>query len=669
MSWVAMQTDIRQTELYREIEAFYKQVRQPGSGQITEATEIHASPDGLSAVFTGTMVDTLDGIPPTRVCRIDLRTGAVQVLTFGPNADRLPKYSPDGRLVAFLSDRHKSGDFQLYLLDPDTGAARRTPPVNGWVEHLQWSADGRRILLGVAGASADVSAVHGAIARSQTDTSSPSWMPDIATADVKQRWRSAWIYDLTSDRATPIDTPGINIWEAAWCGSEAIAAVASSGPGEGFWYRANLLIIDIGSGESRELYRPKHQLGWPAASGSGARLAFVEAVSSDRWIVAGSLRLLDTASGHVTVTDTHEIDVSYVEWRSERHLLVAGLRGPETVVGTCDTDTGEFIESWKSPALSTSGSVISVSGCGASGDCVLIGEGFVRAPEIAAVRNGSYRTLKSFDVGYAACVKSIESVQYLAWAAPDGLEIQGWLIQPHGTCPFPIVMNVHGGPVASWRPTWLARPRSAAMPLLVRHGYAIFMPNPRGSSGRGVDFARRVLGDLGGADTHDLLSGLDYLIAQGIADPKRLGVTGVSYGGYMSCWLTTQDPRFAASVPVSPATNRVSQRLLCTHTDFVDLFLADAYDTLGGRFFERSPIMYAHKATTPTLNICGALDRCTPPGEARQFHNALLENGVTSVLVSYPEEGHGIRKFPTAIDYATRMISWFEEHMPAAPRR
>jgi dipeptidyl aminopeptidase/acylaminoacyl peptidase len=201
--------------------------------------------------------------------------------------------------------------------------------------------------------------------------------------------------------------------------------------------------------------------------------------------------------------------------------------------------------------------------------------------------------------------------------------------------------------------------------MLLKRGYAAFFPNPRGSSGRGRDFIRQVVGDMGGADTQDYLSGLDHLVKQGIADPIRLGLTGVSYGGFMTSWLLTQDSRFAAAVPVAPVTNHVTGHLISNIPHFVKLFLADTYTNPAGKYFERSPIMHAHKVKTPTLNICGALDRCTPAEEAVQFHNALLEQGVKSVLVTYPEEGHGVRKFPAAIDYAARVVAWFEEHMPA----
>ena len=121
---------------------------------ITDAAEV--STNGTHAVFAGAMLDGLQGSPPTRICLTDLASGDTRVLTFGPNIDKLPKYSPDGRRIAFLSDRRKQGDYQLYFLDPDSGAAQAAPVVEGWVEYFHWSPNGKSILLGVAGHGADV---------------------------------------------------------------------------------------------------------------------------------------------------------------------------------------------------------------------------------------------------------------------------------------------------------------------------------------------------------------------------------------------------------------------------------------------------------------------------------------------------------------------------------
>jgi dipeptidyl aminopeptidase/acylaminoacyl peptidase len=169
---------------------------------------------------------------------------------------------------------------------------------------------------------------------------------------------------------------------------------------------------------------------------------------------------------------------------------------------------------------------------------------------------------------------------------------------------------------------------------------------------------------MGGKDTLDLLSGLDHLALRGIADARRLGVFGVSYGGYMTSWLVTQDSRFAAAVAIAPVTNQVTEHLVSNIPEFVRLFLKDDYWNPDGKYFHRSPVMHARKAKTPTLLIAGGLDKCTPAEEAIQFHNALLEAGTRSALVIYPEEGHGPRKFPASIDYAARLVGWFEEHIP-----
>jgi dipeptidyl aminopeptidase/acylaminoacyl peptidase len=661
-----MQRDIRQTALYQAAEGLHRTLRQPGSGLISDALE--ACSNGTEAVFSGTLVESLEGTPPTRICLTNLATGDTRVLTFGPNVDRLPKFSPDGRHIAFLSDRGRSGDFQLYLLDPVTGAARSTPNVEGWVEYLHWSPDGRQILLGVAGHGADISGGQGAITSKQQADAVPSWMPAVETGDESYRWRAAWVYELATSRVSRVSKAGVNIWEVVWCGNDSLAAVVSPGPGEGLWYSARLARVELGTGEISEVYSPQNQIGWPAVSPSGQQLAIVEAICSDRWIVAGDLRVIDVDSRRVRRIDTRGVDITYTEWRSNRRLLLAGHRGFETVVGVYDVASEAFTEVWSSEQVTTGGRYVSLSGLNETGDCVLIGESFVRAPEVAVIRDGEYKVVKSFDVGYGERAKKIDAIERVSWSAPDGLEIQGWLLRPMGQRPHPIVMAVHGGPIWQWRPMWLGRSRDAPFLMLIEKGYAVFFPNPRGSAGRGQDFARRVRGDMNGADTYDYLSGLDHIVEHGIADPSRLGVTGGSYGGNMTSWLITQDSRFAAAVPVAPHTNQVTEHLIGNIPHFVAMFLADKYTNPGGKYFERSPIMHAHKARTPTLNICGALDRCTPPEEAVQFHNALLENGVKSVMVTYPEEGHGVRKFPAAIDYVARMVGWFEEHMPAPPR-
>jgi len=656
--------DIRDEAAYREAEALHRLIRRPGGGQVSDASDLHVSPDGHQAIFSGVIVDQREGELSTRICHTDLVTGNTRILSHGPHQDRLPRFSCDGLSVAFLSDRKHAGDFQLYLLDPASGATRAAPVANGWIEDLQWSPDGRHILLSVAGHGAEAAGARGAIQSERAATELPAWMPTVEAGNEAYQWRAAWLYGLESRSLSQVSPAGLNIWEAAWCGNRLIAAVVSPGPSEGLWFTARVAIIDLETGVTREVYRPERtqsQLGCVRGAPSGLHLAVIEGICSDRCVMAGDLRVIDIAGDAVQRVDSRGVEITYLEWRSERRLLLAGHRGFESVVATYDISSQVYEEVWSSQDVSAAGLYMSVSGVGADGDCALIGESFRQAPEIAVIERGRYRSIRSFDLGYAQEAKAIGSVERLTWSAADGLAIQGWLLRPQTPAPHPLILSVHGGPVWHIHPFWLGRTVTSLM--LLKRGYAVFFPNARGSSGRGQAFTARVLGDMGGADARDLLAGVDHLIECGIADPARLGVMGGSYGGFMTSWLITQDNRFAAAVSVSPINNWITEQLLSNCPFWVSLFLADSYVTAGGRYFQRSPIMHAHKAKTPTLHITGGRDRGTPPEEAVQFHHALIEHGAESVLVIYPQEGHGIRKFPAVIDFNARIVGWFQKYM------
>jgi len=366
-----MKRDVQPMDYFQEAMDIYRAARRPGEGLITDAAEL--STDGRCVSFAGTLVDRLEGIFATRICLTDLSSGDTRVVTFGPHTDRLPKFSPRGGLIAFLSDRSKPGDFQLYLFDLSTGGVRAAGRVEGWVEYLYSSPDGRQILLGVAGHGSDVSGAQGSVTSAPERSNEPSWQPDVVAGTEDCHWRRAWLYDVATSTLRRLGPEALNIWDATWCGTSSIAVV--------------------------------------------------DAICSDRGIVAGAVQLIDVASGAVVRVNTAGVDIAFTEWRSERHLLLAGHRGFETVVGCYDIIAGTFTESWRSHELTTSGFYLTVAGFGEPGDCVLVGEGFHRAPELAMIRCGRYRTLRSFDQGYAEASVVIDSVEQVTWNAPDGIEI------------------------------------------------------------------------------------------------------------------------------------------------------------------------------------------------------------------------------------------------------
>jgi dipeptidyl aminopeptidase/acylaminoacyl peptidase len=471
------------------------------------------------------------------------------------------------------------------------------------------------------------------------------------------------VYDVDGERMTALPTAGINCWEATWLGNDRVAAVTSPSHSEGSWYRAQVACFDLSGSPSRTLYTPADQIGLPVGSPSGRKLALVEAVCSDRMIVAGNLLLIDAASGIARRVDTRAVDVTHTGWRDERRLVFVGHRGLETVVGELNVDSGTVFEHWAGTER-TFGSWYPAMWPAPVGGCFVIGEAYNVAPELALVRDGRYKVITSLDARPGVNSADTAAVEPVMWNARDGLEMQGWLVKPQGSGPFPLVMDIHGGPVWACRNRWQGRLRGTK--VLTDHGFAVFYPNPRGSGGRGLDFARLVAGDMGGEDTYDYLTGIDALVARGVADPRRLAVTGISYGGFMSAWLITQDSRFAAAAPISCVSNWYSQHRTSQIPYFDELFLKGSASEPAGRFFERSPAMHTSRVRTPTLQLTGALDQNTPATQALEFHRSLLEHGVKSVLVTYPTAGHGIRGFPEVIDATTRYVGWFLEHLAPA---
>jgi len=664
-----MRKDLRESTEYAAVAEYLRRLHEPAFGSPHRLTDLVATPDASRVVVTGSVYDELEGLPRTAL--YEVREGELRALTSGGGSAKAGRLAPDGSCLAFLSDRAKAEVFQLYLLgDGQLGEARPAPAVPGTVEFLAWSPDGTRILLGVAGLGAEMADAQGSGTAGSSESGLPAWYPEVEAGTPEDAWRSLWLYTRASGELARVSPEGLNVWEAAWSGPGHVLAITSDQPGEDDWYSAVLSRLDISTGEVTELLRSDVQLGLPAGTPDGNRAAVVEAACSDRWIVAGDLILLDLVAGTRCAVDTAGTDVTAVEWIDGTRIGYFGQRHLDSVAGTADAGQGPLPETIIAKDLAASAqswaSWFYPGGAFTSdGQVVVIRDDYDVPQQIAIVGSGADQVLASLAHAGTEYIRSVAGcAAKVAWNAPDGTEIEGVLCTPAGDGPFPLVLDVHGGPIGAYQRSWMMG--SNAVPLLVSRGYAVLLPNPRGSSGRGQEFAAAVVGDMGGADTHDYLSGIDAMIERGIADPARIGTMGVSYGGFMSAWLVTQDQRFKAAVAGSPVTEWYSFTFTTNIPRWGLWFLdnADPEET-GNQVHTRSPVMHASKARTPTLLTAGAKDRCTPAGQAREFYQALIGHGVDSELVIYPGEGHGVRQFPAVTDYLTRLVSWFEKYMPA----
>jgi dipeptidyl aminopeptidase/acylaminoacyl peptidase len=678
-----MERDLRETPLYREVEEHFRKIHEPGFGRVTEPSDPRPSPDGRWVAFTGSMWEKLEGTPKTRICLAPTDGSGHRTITAGPEHDSGPRWSPDGRRLSFLSDRKEKGRMQLYVLEVEAfGEAEELPEIEGTIEHHVWSPDGTRILVLTAGLHADSAGAEGSGAL-ESEKDLPDWTPKVDSWEDALVWRRLWIVNPASGELRKLSRDGLNVWEADWCGDDAVVAIASEDPGESSWYTAPLVLIDAASGEELEIARSDVQFGFPAGSPDGRYVAVVEAPCSDRQLVSGRVAIVPIEGEEVeherieldgggtwdvtlrrgqppTTVEIQDADITWVGWRENGSLAYAALRRGSTILGDIDPGTGERTEVWTTDE--GVGAWEPYAAASGTDGFAFVRQGFDRPLEVALVEGGEDRTVASFrHEGHDHARSLVGRTERLTWTAPDGLEIDGFLLAPAGEGPHPMIVNVHGGPVWSFA-EWFPRPNLA---WLVSRGYAVLMPNPRGSTGRGRAFIEMVIGDMGGADAGDDLAGVDALVERGDADPERIGVMGGSYGGFMSCWLPTQDQRFKASVAMSPVSDYFSQHWNSNIGAWDSWFVGAKPEEDREGYRDRSPVFFADRVTTPTLLTAGTEDRCTPPGQAWEFYRALREHGVPAEVVIYPGEGHGVRKYPAYLDLITRTTAWFERFMPA----
>jgi dipeptidyl aminopeptidase/acylaminoacyl peptidase len=330
-------------------------------------------------------------------------------------------------------------------------------------------------------------------------------------------------------------------------------------------------------------------------------------------------------------------------------------------VATLGVDSGAVVEVWS--GQETCGEYFpEVSGLPGHDPLVVL-ESRREPPTLGVLGASGFRqVLAAVGPGTTYQAERAGSTTYVTWQSSDGLQIAGLLTVPAGGArPHPLVLQVHGGPTHACRNTWIGRDPHTS--CLVARGYAVLQPNPRGSTGRGAAFAEAVRGDMGGLDADDLVSGVQSLVDVGIADPSQLGITGISYGGFMSSWVPVRTGLFAASVARSPCTDWLLQHLTSNIAEFDRRFVGGNPFDPESHYCERSPLRHVDRIRTPMLLTAGLKDLATPPSQAQVLYTALRERGIATELVLYPEEGHGVRHPPTIVDQCARMIAWFERYL------
>ena len=641
---------------------------------LPSVSDAQLSPDGEMVAFVVGDQSRPSGpgrpaLAPSAVHAVPAGGGPTRRLTYG-RADTTPRWSPDGRTLAFLSDRAQDGRRQVHLLPREGGEARQLTyiesdiPVGRSFNPLAWFPDGSRVAFPLIDPL-------GPATKARIDGGD-----DRIVFEEEPRFWRLWTADVATGATRPISPAGLQVWEFAISpDGRCVAAIASDHPFEWDWYDARLVVFDVGAtslADVRTVHRTWRQVAKPAWSPDGFEIAFLTSQWSDRGYDAGLPMVVSAGGGEArTVGGGEHVSDLALAFAPDGRLLAAANVEAGAGVSAIDLETGARTWLWREKrSLSAMSHARTAAGvdrfAAVIEDLTHPAEVFVGDVAGAGI---TWRPLTTVSAPWLDVVSG--DVREITWTAPDGWPMQGFLALPPGTSagstdgPLPLVTIVHGGPTGAVRFDYQVG-RWAR--VLADAGLAVFVPNYRGSTGWGLEFAESNIGDMGGADFVDIQSGIDALIAQGVADADRLGICGWSYGGYMTAWAIGQTDRFKAAMAGAAITDWPSfhGRSYLHSWDRKHYGDSDPYDPASNhaRF---NPLAHVKAIRTPTLILHGELDWDVPVEQAYFLYRALRDLGVETQLVVYPREPHGFSEYAHRLDLFTRLRDWMVGHLGAAP--
>ena len=563
-------------------------------------------------------------------------------------------WSPDGKQIAFLSDGLKAGQLQLYTASADGSAVKQLTHLKGLLAEPKWSPDGRRIAilftenLPRAAGPLDPVLPQTGVLESQV------YEQRIAVV------AAAWGVER---HVSPKD---MYIYEYDWSpDGSSFAVTAAQGEGDNNWWIARLYTVSAESGKMAEIYRPpvQQQIAAPRWSPDGKSILFIGGLMSDEGSTGGEVYRVASGGGEArSLTPDIHSSASNLAWpKGSARLYFTEHYDGGSAISQLDPATGQTERVWQgdesiNPPFEDSGVSFSNDGKVSA----VIRQSFAKPPEVWSGRVGDWRQVTHENSARKALWGEAKS---LHWEV-DGFRVQGWLLYPmnfDASKKYPMVVSVHGGPASSLKPSW---PRPGFNPtLLSQQGYFVLMPNPRGSYGQGEKFALANVKDFGGGDLRDILAGVDEAVRSAPIDPDRIGLTGWSYGGFMTMWAVTQTTRFRAAVAGAGIANWQSYYGENAIDQWmIPYFGASVYDD-PAVYAKSSAIGFIKQVKTPTLVLVGDGDGECPPPQSYEFWHALKTIGVKTEMVVYPNEGHSFHDPKHQRDVLVRMIQWFNENL------
>ncbi len=636
--------------------------------QVGRVSQVQASPDGSRVVYAvRTAVADRDSSEfRTRIFLTDPTHHLLKrtvALTQGDVSCEDPQWSPDGSWIAFLAKVSGTKQLFVYRLDGGTPYGQQVTDGHGGVEAFKWSPDGKYLAFTAKDATSEI------------EKEAQRQKNDARVVDENPKNAKLWVVPLETPvkprkDARPLTKGTEHVASGSRGGFDwspdgrSIVFTHTKTPGADDWRTADLSVVDVKNGTIRPLQTSGASEHSPFFSPDGKSVAFVASDDPPTWAGQARVMVCFVSEGKARpLADTHDDFGRYSElvgWSAEgQHLIFSEIHGTRWRLAKLPVDG-------TSPSYLSNGQGMSLSGATLNASRTMVGFAWetLHKSSVPIVSRLDKFEPKEIHLGGESIPE--KTTEVIRWKSKDGLEIEGLLSLPAGYKKgnrVPTLVVIHGGPMGAFTQSFDGSASLYPVAAFAANGFAVLRPNPRGSSGYGKKFRYANYNDWGGGDYHDIMAGVDHLINQGIADPKKLGVMGWSYGGFMTSWIITQTQRFQAASVGAPVTNLVS----FAGTADIPNFLPDYF---GGDFWDKfdtykahSPMFHVKGVKTPTLIQHGEKDERVPLSQGMEFYSALKRQGCNVKMVLYPRTPHGIEEPRLLLDCMNRNLEWFREHL------
>jgi len=630
---------------------------------LAEVAEPVFAPDGLRLAYSVTVANLEADEPQSDLWTVSWDGAERRALTSTPDSSEWqPAYSPDGKWLAFLSDRGVGEKgVQVWLMPSQGGAARALTSLGGDVEDFAWSPDGKR--MAVIALDPEFPVGEEKPPKPRPIVIERYQFKEDEVGYLTSRRKHLYLLDVASGVHEILTAGDHDEQLPSWSpDGRLIAYVTKRGEDPDRHLNFDIYLIEprAGAPERRLTSFQGSDLDpyWdsrPEWSPDSARIAYLRN-GEDRWIYYSpwQLAVVDVATGRESIPAPIDRCFFKPRWSPDgRSVLSLIEQSRVTQLSRISIADGKVEPLTQGLRFDADFAIAP------DGRVAVLGGDALRPYEIAAVEGAGLRPLTDHNAFLGE--RRLAPVEPIEFRSRDGTRIEGFLVKPLDYDParkYPTILRIHGGPVYQFSfefmPDWQAY--AAA-------GYVVVAANPRGSSGRGFEFSKAIYADWGNLDVDDVLAAVDHVVKLGVADPERLGVGGRSYGGMLTNYVIARDDRFKAAVSGAGTSNMLATYGYDQYTREYELELGRPWDDRAAYERVSYPFFHADRIRTPTAFYCAEKDFNVPCIGSEQMYQALRSLGVPTELVIYPDEYHGLTVPSYLRDRMQRHLAWYRRFL------